>query len=276
MTTSPPKSVRIGGKMFSIVGAEGSDPYFDSLADGINDDFNTFCSQYVRSNHVALDIGANIGITSCILSQHIQQGQIHSFEPGGRVYAALNKNISANGLARVTTHNAALGDSVGDARFDENSAYGHLTNDPDAQAVDLSTIDSFVQFLGLQRVDFIKIDVEGNEFAVLRGAMQTIKKFNPLIFMEFNSWCLCAYGDTNPVEFARWIVRNFPYAHRMTPAGLVEINRQHPHLLAHDNMVLHGSLDDLVLTTDQSRLAKQEIIETSKLRGRLLAQFRGR
>jgi hypothetical protein len=69
------------------------------------------------------------------------------------------------------------------SQFYESSAWGHVTTDIEAETAQAraSTIDMLVSSLDIQRVEFVKIDAEGSEWAILKGAADTIKRFQPLI-----------------------------------------------------------------------------------------------
>ena len=72
-----------------------------------------------------------------------------------------------------------LRDGLGHLSFTESSAWGHVTTDIEAETAQAraSTIDMSVSSLDIQRVEFVKIDAEGSEWAILKGAADTIKRF---------------------------------------------------------------------------------------------------
>ncbi len=76
-----------------------------------------------------------------------------------------------------------LRDRLGHLSFTESSAWGHVTTDIEAETAQAraSTIDMLVSSLDIQRVEFVKIDAEGSEWAILKGAADTVKRFQPLI-----------------------------------------------------------------------------------------------
>jgi hypothetical protein len=76
-----------------------------------------------------------------------------------------------------------LRDGLGHLSFTESSAWGHVTTDIEAETAQAraSTIDMLVSSLDIQRVEFVKIDAEGSEWAILKGAADTVKRFQPLI-----------------------------------------------------------------------------------------------
>jgi len=136
---------------------------------------------------VVLDIGANLGNHSVFLGKYCNPSQVHSFEPHPVMHKALKKNIDLNGLGNmVQAYAIALGETntrgvIKDAT-PNNAGMSQVEVAPDGP-VEIVQLDSF---LGdkLQRCDCIKLDVEGMELAVLRGATNTIKRFHPDIYVE--------------------------------------------------------------------------------------------
>ena len=157
-----------------------------------------------RAHHgdgvVVIDCGANIGILSIEWARFMTGwGRVISFEAQAKIFYALAGNIVLNNCLNIDAFHAAIGNKVGTMAVPEPnylvpSSYGSLDleerpNNMDIGQkidyaktvnVDLKTIDS----LGLERVDFIKIDVEGMEEAVLEGANVTIRKLKPIFFIE--------------------------------------------------------------------------------------------
>lgn len=238
------KQVLIGGKSFSIRTLGEKDAYHDTVKDGYGADFYRFCKANVPKDAVVFDIGANIGMTSCVLGQIASK--VYAFEPHPDVFALLEENVLANGLKNVQPINVAVSDYPGVAHFSGTSAHGFLSTDVTAPEVKMNTVDAIVAELGISRLDFIKIDVEGFEPQALAGARKTIERFNPLIYMEFNSWCLLAHTSTNPLDFAVHLFNDFDVSvidgskagYTRSPSATA---------LVHNNVVSNGSVDDIIL-----------------------------
>ena len=149
---------------------------------------------------VVVDCGANIGILSIEWARFMTGwGRVISFEAQAKLFYAFAGNIVLNNCLNIDAYHAAIGNKTGVMAIPEPnylvpSSYGALDleerpNNMDIGQkidytktidVDLKTIDS----LALERVDFIKIDVEGMEEAVLDGAKGTIEKLKPILFVE--------------------------------------------------------------------------------------------
>lgn len=131
---------------------------------------------------IALDIGANIGVISQAL---IHSGvKVISWEPQPEVYKLLRKNAVG-----ATVYNCAVGDVVGTVQmpkvhYSEKGNFGGLSIGDNSKLgsydVPVVTIDSY----DLPPVGFIKIDVEGYELLALRGAVKTITRDKPILYIE--------------------------------------------------------------------------------------------
>lgn len=144
------------------------------------DEYEAFRSS-VRPGMVALDVGANVGCYSILLGQWVgSRGKVFAFEPVPAVHAGLVEHIALNQLhGTVDAVSAAVGDKDGSAPFVASATAGEgrlaAASDDSSDPVQMVTIDSFCRTRGINP-DFIKIDVEGWELAVLRGARETIRR----------------------------------------------------------------------------------------------------
>ena len=147
----------------------------------------------IRSDGIALDIGANIGVYSIFFGRRCQQ--VVSFEANPVTHKILEVNVAMAHLANVTCLWCGASDSKGTARLQvpKNGQLGWATFDvkdvpggTDSVDVPIDTVDSVMQRIGLadERVSVIKIDVERHEPAVLRGVTQVLKKWQPAVLLE--------------------------------------------------------------------------------------------
>jgi FkbM family methyltransferase len=162
--------------------------YFD-IKDGIDFDRRVLYS-LVKNNSVCFDIGANIGETTLNFARLAREGKVYSFEPVPFLFERLQTNVSFNNFPNIFLNNLALSDKKEQLFFESsknhNSSGISLQKHPTSrsQAVNSTTIDSFVEENNITHIDFMKIDVEGFESLVIKGGMRTLKKFMPVIFME--------------------------------------------------------------------------------------------
>lgn len=156
---------------------------------------------------VALDIGANIGNHSIYLASNF--ASIHAFEPNPNVLSRLRKNIELNQLSNIVVHPIGLGNASATLPFRENNdgnlgASGFLKPGEVLAArssqleLRIENADDYVSALGLDRIDFIKVDVEGWEPQLFEGMAGTIAKHRPTIAFEHHGGEV-AEGDYNRI-----------------------------------------------------------------------------
>jgi FkbM family methyltransferase len=137
----------------------------------------------VKPGATALDIGANVGAYSMLLGQWVgASGSVFAFEPAPEIFQGLSRHVRLNGLGRIVTPVcSAVGDTVAHASLLIAGTHGEsrLASAADQAGpsveVAVTTVDRFCDQHGLEP-DFIKVDVEGFELAVLRGARETIRR----------------------------------------------------------------------------------------------------
>lgn len=162
------------------------------------DDYEPVETGFVRAvlkpGDVFVDVGANLGWFTLLASTTVgEQGHIYAFEPRDETGGYLEKTISLNRLQhQVTLYRCALSDTDGEAPL----AWGEGTDNPGgsfladrssalgmtSQPVLMRPLDG----LALDRVDFMKVDVEGAELRVFRGARSTIERSRPVILSELS------------------------------------------------------------------------------------------
>ena len=206
----------------------------------------------VPSGGTILDVGANIGLSVIALSLAAPSARIIAFEPSPVNLKYLRRNIDANGIKNVTIVEKAVSDNRGELLFHEASSgsgshvfsSSHIGSGAGTISVEKTTIDDSIVDLS-SPVSLIKIDVEGHEPNVLAGASRTIVRDSPLIFMEFNSWCLTAMGGHNPATFARAIWNHFSVLEYCN--GNLSDAKIDAFSFVHRNLIERGCVDDMVL-----------------------------
>jgi len=153
--------------------------------------------QRVSLGQVVFDVGANVGYYSLLGSKCVgPRGKVFAFEPVVRNLVHLYQHISLNKLTNVTIVPVACSDRLTWAVFSlgPNYALGHLadaTNQPcesdfETTIVPTVTIDSIVEYSGVYP-NVVKIDVEGAELRVLRGAHNTLLNRKPIVLLSVHS-----------------------------------------------------------------------------------------
>jgi FkbM family methyltransferase len=172
-----------------------------------------FVRQQVKRGMAVLDVGANLGWFTTHLSLLVgKNGRVDAFEPRSDLLDLLVKTIAENRLTNVTTHNFALGSQNSNGQMiwsahDINPGGTNLVSTdfaaPEiiAQPVLVRTLDSCIS----HRIDFIKIDVEGAELLVFKGAQRMLTKDRPVILVEINPSNLMRTSEISATEFGVFV-----------------------------------------------------------------------
>lgn len=129
-----------------------------------------------------LDCGANIGYYSILFSQLSPDGHIHAIEPTSTA-DMLETNLRHHQCSNVTVHRKAVGEYSGPR---EDKIFRVWGQPPEVLTYDFITIDDLVKDLGLPRLDCLKIDVDSFDFEVLKGAADTLDRYDPWLVVELN------------------------------------------------------------------------------------------
>jgi FkbM family methyltransferase len=155
-----------------------------------------------------MDVGANWGLYSLLISRAVgPSGKVYAFEPVPEIFARLKEHIALNNATNVIPVPIALSDEKGTAKMSvkegESSLFRRVSDE--FVEVQVERLDDFVEREKIERVDAIKIDVEGAELKVIRGADKTIRRDKPILMVEIQAATLQAAGTT-PEELFETIV----------------------------------------------------------------------
>lgn len=160
----------------------------------------------VKPGMTVLDVGANIGLMSLHFSELVGSGgTVHAFEPSEFANGLLMHNCALNRRENIIVHRSAVSEAVGQTTFPspnpekiEKFNFGTLslaTHFIGSNGRDVPTEMISIDSLKLDRCDFIKVDVEGFEAAVIRGGLETIDRFQPHLSLEIG----------NPADDTSWV-----------------------------------------------------------------------
>lgn len=151
----------------------------------------------LREGDVFIDVGANIGLMSLVGSMRVgQNGAVYAFEPEPATFTLLQHNISINQLQNIHAVNLGLSSARGveviyQSRSDNRGMASFIANGFQATRgteVAVCTLDEFLAENEIDSVRMIKIDVEGWESEVMKGASSLIRKSNaPILCIEYNN-----------------------------------------------------------------------------------------
>lgn len=205
--------------------------YENSTVSGEQYLVSTILKTFIKSKQpVFFDVGANVGDFSNELHHHFPHAQIHAFEPHPANFEKLQTNVES----RACTHNLALGSEAGELTlFDradsDGSAHASLFAEVISEIhgqqtvsthVKVDTLDEFTQREEIESIDFLKIDTEGNELAVLQGASNLLSAGKiGCIHFEFNEMNVVSRVFLRDI---RLLLKNYTL-YRLLPHGLLQL-----------------------------------------------------
>jgi FkbM family methyltransferase len=159
------------------------------------DSLKNWIADQVDPGMVCFDIGSNIGVVTLMMGRKTgTTGSVFAVEPDANTFKKMHHNVQLNGMNWVTPLNIGMGSSqqrVQLYQFQEgNDGANRILTEEEAVGhakrgeIVIETLDSHVSAFGLSRLDVVKIDVEGYEHEVIRGGMETIRRFKPLLIIE--------------------------------------------------------------------------------------------
>lgn len=253
----------IGSKKYDI-SYDSDDIYFNSEAARAARSEELDCLSQIlveflpKKAEGLIDVGANIGLVTMLMEQFSQNSRnILAIEPDRTAYQLLECNCISNHLTPIL-RNCGAGEKRGKLNFcstSGNTSASHIVTEKhimvSSSSYDIAVekLDSLVSGAGLKEVNFIKIDTEGHEWQVLKGSESTLKRFNPYIFVEFNSWTMIAFSNINPRTFLEYLMDTYQQVGHVRHGQEVRWIKNQGDVLAflHDNLVRHGCVDDLLV-----------------------------
>ncbi len=258
------KTIWIFGRRFEVTGSD-IDDYYQGLRHGVeldhHDSVLAGIRPFVATDAVCLDVGANIGLYTLALAAMAPEGSVWAFEPGPSTFEFLSRNVEINSLLNAHPVNAAVSDVTGTVEFQDIPFFtaGSFTvvGEPFLTTEVLGslcikspsiTIDQFMADQGLDRLDFVKVDVEGGEMAVLDGAVKTLAEHRPVVVLEFNSFGMSFHNAVLPQRALARILDTFPHVYVMdrTDGSLSCLQTpKEAYELLYENGI-HGPADNLL------------------------------
>lgn len=150
---------------------------------------------YIHEGSVVLDVGSNLGQMAMEFAKLVgPTGTVHAFEADYACYGILEANIAENNITNIIAHEGALWHEAGleliypEPDFVKMSCRGSWGIDPTIEFKgknDQVLISTTIDQLDLDQVDVIKVDAQGSDLNILKGAINTIKKHRPVIIFEY-------------------------------------------------------------------------------------------
>jgi FkbM family methyltransferase len=192
-------------------------------------DEEMFLRDLVQPGDTVIDVGANIGSITLALANAVgPAGHVLSIEPHPRLFMSLKANIARNNVFHVEAINCALGQTeailcLTDRREDDQNAVVSGGNMTDALEVPIRPLDSLAP---PGPIELLKIDVEGYEYFVLKGATQSLRRIRK-IYLEYVPEFSVRYGSAVPAPWKPALDAGFRLFQK-TPEGIVEASLPPP------------------------------------------------
>lgn len=171
---------RSSDRYFEIQGFKIEAGAFELIGTFIIEQYRYLDTVKPMAGDIVLDIGAYVGDTTLwFVKQVSPNGLVYAFEPDSNNFSKLLHNISLNKVASVIPVNLAFSDTEGIKNFVGGGEGATIASSGEGKQTEVTTVDSFVTKNMIPKIDFIKMDVEGHEMNILRGAAATIKTFSP-------------------------------------------------------------------------------------------------
>jgi len=174
--------------------------------------------ELLKKGMIVIDIGAYVGLYACMASEIVgSEGKVIAVEPNPRNYKQLIENININKQCNIEAVNMAAAEQKGTARlfFKHHGTVSSLKGSGDSTTVSVTTVDDIAAERGLKKIDVIKIDVEGYEINVLRGAERTLKE-NPKITLIVDSYHY--HGEENEIKV---YLESRDFETELSPIGVI-------------------------------------------------------
>lgn len=222
----------------------------DDYLSAIGNEFEPHMVQLFRAligpEDVVADIGANIGLTALLFSK--LASKTYAFEPSPSTYRILSENLARNQVDNVEAINLGLGQkqetlTITFAASNRSGGYvsdkirpesGHVTEE-----IRIDQIDQLFASKGITPT-FLKIDVEGFEMNVVRGASAFLAAHRPTVVMEMNHFCLDVLQRITIPDFLDFMRSVFPYLYAVDTDNRTIVDLHSPdkaYGVMHDHVV---------------------------------------
>jgi FkbM family methyltransferase len=136
----------------------------------------------IKSDWIVFDCGAKTGFFTLLFSELCDTGTVHSFEPTA-TFDMLVNNVNHYGIKNTVLNKLALGEKSGQIEEDIYRIWGQPS---ERMVYEFTTIDEYCEKNNIDRLDFMKIDVDSYDFELLKGSVKTLQTLKPIITVELN------------------------------------------------------------------------------------------
>jgi len=152
----------------------------------------------LEPNFFVFEVGSNIGAHTFQIAKKLTHGKVYAFEPTQYAFTKLSRNYSLNKFDNIDLNNIALSNHERSERIKRNTDSSSLPfkaswdlkgkkRNPSEENIIFETLDNFVLKRKVKRIDLIKIDTDGYELKVIKGGLDSLANFSPLIIIEIGN-----------------------------------------------------------------------------------------
>ena len=186
--------------------------------------------KFIKTDTTVLDVGAHLGWSSLFMARRVgPNGKVLAFEPSEVLAPYLKENILINKYQNVQVYNKALTEKNADIEI----AHSKINSSSESSKVACTTFDTFYKNSSLDKIDFVKIDIEGFEMGCLIGMSAFIENNKPKITVEVHGNFLQEFGYTakDVINFLEGFSYKIFYSENIDADELIS-TQKHFHILA--------------------------------------------
>jgi FkbM family methyltransferase len=245
------KKIQIDRKTYDMT---GNDNYLKNVGISFEPNMINLYSALVCKDDIVADIGANIGMTSIWFSENAKK--VYAFEPSPTTFEILKVNLKAAHATNVSASNIGMGSkdefsNISFAKEDRSGAFvsgeNKIAQDFITEKIILTTLDKFFKNSG-DKPNLLKIDVEGYETEVVKGAADLLRSCKPTAVMEMNAFCLNVLHRICLPDFIDTMKSAFPvlYAMDADNLSLLDLHVKDEAYIAMHHHIIKGRYPNLI------------------------------
>jgi FkbM family methyltransferase len=184
---APPLSITGSADDFGVIGA------IERAGGQYEPQVMQLLSRLVLPTDVCVDIGANIGVLTLALSRFASEGRVFAFEPGNASFGYLQRNIADGAASNVVAEQMGVYDLTGTLPLQVSESHpggSYISqtevHEASSESIRVTRLDDWAEAKSIDRLDLMKLDIEGAELRVIDGARKTLDRFRPVLVVECN------------------------------------------------------------------------------------------
>lgn len=184
------RTIKCNNKTFNVYSLDEENSFWDEVENGIWEPYTLkVFDNYINKNTTMLDIGAEIGATT--LYPACNAKRIYAVEPSVVAFKKLSQNVDLNPLLKnkITLINGCISHKTDDFIYGINSELFsdiHFTVNEHNNTIKGYTLDDFVNKFNIEKIDFIKMDIEGGEYLILPAMKKYINQHKPTLLISLH------------------------------------------------------------------------------------------